>query len=267
MSWDRGNQLETPPPAGGPSQPYMEARLASNAPSERVMPFGGPVLPDVNCTKLPGASGAPAEADDAHLLKGSTATGAADNTETSPGSQRTWVAPERAHIRPIWVRYSSASMPRAGWGNDTRVIPERSAPKRVARQPCEAVKSAATVPARPARPSSQVAARRESDPISAKVRGCDPSDRQWMRARSASGASSALTTRLMWGEQYRFGAWGQPASRVDRAGTLDTSDRRTTCNSTSTCPDSPGREALRPSGPPLRPWPGRQRPSGCARCR
>ena len=39
-----------------------------------------------------------------------------------------------------------------------------------------------------------------------------------------------------------------PDSRVDHADTLETSDRRTTCNSTSTCPASPGPVARRRSG-------------------
>ena len=51
----------------------------------------------------------------------------------------------------IWARYSPASMPRAGCGSDTSVIPERSAPKKVARQSWDAVSRAATVPAGPAR--------------------------------------------------------------------------------------------------------------------
>jgi hypothetical protein len=65
------------------------------------MPFGVPVLPDVNCTKRPGALCAPLYADEAHALKGCTAMGAADSSETSPASQGRWVAPEMMHMLPI----------------------------------------------------------------------------------------------------------------------------------------------------------------------
>ena len=84
-------------------------------------------------------------------------------------------------------------------------MPERSAPKNTARQSCDAVNRAATVPARPARCSSHAPAPRAWTPSSCSVSGREPSDRQWTRARCARGISSASVTRPMPGRQYRLG--------------------------------------------------------------
>ena len=78
MSWERGSQLQTTAPFRGSSQSYMDVRLASSASRERAMPRGVPVLPEVNCTKLPGASappGRPAATPFAERMRGNRSGG------------------------------------------------------------------------------------------------------------------------------------------------------------------------------------------------
>src|SRR5271157_5403738 len=101
MSWESGNQLHTTAPSRGSSHPYIDVRLASSASRVRAMPRGVPVLPDVNCTKLPGASEGSASPAELHSLNARTGTGAADSNPLSDGSHRRWVAPVNAHIVPI----------------------------------------------------------------------------------------------------------------------------------------------------------------------
>ena len=101
MSWESGNQLQTTASPRGSSQPYMEVRLASRASRDRATPLGVPVLPDVNCTKRPGASSAPEDIVPSHPLNGWTATDAVDKRGTSAGSHRSRLAPVREHIWAI----------------------------------------------------------------------------------------------------------------------------------------------------------------------
>ena len=277
MSWERGNQLQTTAPSRGANQSYMDRRLASRASSDSSMPLGSPVLPEVNCTNRPGASYAsgnpperqPLEGRRGHRTKGEQfdQTGVAQHTVRA-GDARTC-----ARSGP---RTRSPSMPRAGCGSDTSVMPERSAPKKTARQSCDAVNRAATVPARPARCSSHAPALRAWTPSSCSVSGREPSDRQWTRACRATGriervsdeAHARATVPSRRTEPGRTGPnRAEPGRTVgnDRAGTLVTSDGRTRCNSTSMCRGSRGRAAPKPSGRRSPTWRRRPRQSGCER--
>ncbi len=239
------------------------------------MPLGAPVLPDVNCTNLPGASRAAGAPEDVGSVKEWTVAGDIGQKGDEPAHRTTdGLRLSRAHMSPIWVRYSSASIPRAGWGNETSVKPERSAPKNVARQSWDAVKRAATVPARPARPSSHAAARRESAAelgqrsrpgTDLRDSGHAPARRAAHRARRGPGSSAADSTGLLRRTSAPCGRRRYPST--GRRVPSRRSDRRTKWNSTSTCPASPGRAAPRRSGRHLPRWPERRRRSACARSR
>ena len=58
---------------------------AAALPRERAIPLGVPVLPEVNCTKFPGASVPPGRPDVLHSLNGCAGTGPVDRSAVNPG--------------------------------------------------------------------------------------------------------------------------------------------------------------------------------------
>jgi len=117
-----------------PGRPHVHRPVCGRTSEGEGNPSGRPRAPEVNFTKFPGASVPPGRPDVLHSLNGCAGTGPVDRRAVSPGSHNRWMASVRAHMVPIWARYSSASMPRAGWGATRGSCPDWEAPKSVARQ-------------------------------------------------------------------------------------------------------------------------------------
>ena len=210
MSWDKGSQLQHDGPVSRLQPSVHRPEIGVDRVEREGDAFRRPVLPDVNCTNLPGASRAAGAPEVRRFAEGMDRR-RGHRTEGRRAPHRT---------TDVSRRYGRTCR-RSGSG--TRPDPSRG-PDGVARRACNpsaarrrtwrgsrGSPSRARPPCRLDRPGppARLPPAGSPRPTLPAFGAGNRSERQWTRARPASGTSSASRTRLIGGRQYRFASLGR----------------------------------------------------------